>query len=136
GCAWWASAWRRGRARSVPGELAPRHHAGAGAPRDRGHVGEDVGWAAGHRENEEPGEELRGAARARLLHALERALGEQRLVVAFREQVEEPPVELLVHPEVARTPRLVRAHARLDHGDPFVDGVRVKHVTEHEAAVA
>ena len=47
--------------------------------------------------------------------ALSDALAEQRRVVAAREEIEEPPVELLVHPEVARPAGLVREPAGGDH---------------------
>src|SRR5688572_16469688 len=87
-------------------EAVPDDHAGARAPGDRGHVGEDVGGTDGEGEDEDPGEEFGGAPRAGLLHALERALAQERRVVAALEEIEEPEIELLVHPEVAGAARL------------------------------
>src|SRR5262245_54103986 len=94
-------------ARGLRGELTPRDHAGARAPGDGRHVGEHVRGPGGEGEDEDPREQLRGTAGARRLHALERTLAQQGGVIAPLEELEEPEVELLVHPEVARPAGLV-----------------------------
>src|SRR5262249_57665284 len=88
--------------------LVPDDHTGPGWHRRRRHVGEHVSRSAGEGHHEDPGEELRRAAGAGLLHSFERALAEQRRMVATFEQVEEPAIELLVDPEVAGPTGLVR----------------------------
>ena len=104
--------------------VVPDHHAGAGAPRDGRHVGEHIGRPPREREDEDPGEELGGAAGARGLHPLERAFAQQGVVVTALEQIEKPAVELLVHPEVARAAGLVRETAGGDHRDALASQAR------------
>ena len=54
-------------------------------------------------------------------------------MVALGQEPEEPPVELLVHPEVAGAARLVREPARGDDRDAVVAGKRPQHVAEDAA---
>src|SRR2546425_3112573 len=88
-------------------QVVPHDHAGAGAPGDGRHVGEHVGRALREGHGHDPRVELGGAPRARVLHTLERALAQERTVVALLEHVEEPPVEFLVHPEITWAAGLV-----------------------------
>src|SRR5215831_2664920 len=94
------------------GELGPDHHARARAPREGRHVGEHIGRSPGESHGQHPCDQLRRAARASLLHTLERAFAQERLVIALLEEIQEPEIELLVHPEVARSTRFVGEAAR------------------------
>src|SRR5215471_20927060 len=98
-------------------ELRPDDHARARAPGEGRHVGEHLGRALGESHGEYPGDQLRRAPRTCFLHALEGALAQERLVIAFLEEIQEPEVELLVHPEVAGSTWLVGEAARGEDGD-------------------
>ena len=70
---------------------------------------------------------------ARRFHLLERALAQERLVVALREHGEEPLIEFLVDPEVARPARLVREPAGGEHGDALVVRIGLQHLAQRDA---
>src|SRR5213593_3655778 len=115
------------------GEVGPDDHAGARAPGESGHVGEHLGGALGEGHGKDPRDQLRGATGARLFHALERALAEESLVVSLLQEIEEPEIELLVHPEVTRAAGLVRESSRGEDGNALRAGIRLEHLAKCRA---
>src|SRR5262249_7463179 len=114
-------------------ELRPDDHTRARAPGEGRHVGEHLGRALGEGHGKHPGHQLRCAPPACFLHSLERAVAKEPLVIALLEEIQEPEVELLVHPEVTRSTWLVGEAARGEDGDALPPRIGLEHLAQRGA---